>query len=298
MSLSVHELREKCFDENIPVSSLLRMGLNVARKHGLQEFKEWALLELNGYDENNLEDLPDYRTVLGKIVAFSNRIIPAQHNPKELRPLRKVTFVDKIDIIEYCFKHDKSKYFTYSEQLQQELQRIYNTNHVFHIKVGKLEYHSIIDNVKYKMFELVSSLKTLDEDVLVASRKEDRSHMKINIQDSNIGILSTSDIAQSTLNVEISTAPDNSQREVIAALEAIKDAITTSQEIEQEQHAEISEMVEWLKDQAKLPTHQRKRSIIKPVLTGLPAALNAVGGAAKIWDAWGDEIMRFFGLGG
>jgi hypothetical protein len=69
MSSLVLELQRDALDATVPVSSLLRKALVVAKKLDVREFEEWAANELDGYPEKS--DVPDYRTVHGEVKAFN-----------------------------------------------------------------------------------------------------------------------------------------------------------------------------------------------------------------------------------
>ena len=53
----------------LSVGELLRKSLVIATKLNLREFKTWVERELNGYAD--IQQVPDYRTVRGRIIAFN-----------------------------------------------------------------------------------------------------------------------------------------------------------------------------------------------------------------------------------
>lgn len=69
MSSIVLELQRDALDAAIPVTSLLRKALVVARKLDVQEFEEWTSNELNGYPEKTV--VPEYRIIHGDVKAFN-----------------------------------------------------------------------------------------------------------------------------------------------------------------------------------------------------------------------------------
>ena len=69
MSSLVEELQRDALDSKVSVSDLLRKSLVIATKLNLREFKTWVEQELNGYADTR--QVPDYRTVRGRIVAFN-----------------------------------------------------------------------------------------------------------------------------------------------------------------------------------------------------------------------------------
>jgi hypothetical protein len=69
MSSLIEELQRDALDSTISVSDLLRKSLVVAAKLNLEEFRAWVEHELNGYEDT--QQVPDYRKVMGRIVAFN-----------------------------------------------------------------------------------------------------------------------------------------------------------------------------------------------------------------------------------
>jgi len=69
MSSLVEELQRNALDGTVSVSDLLRKSLVVATKLNLEAFRTWVEHELNGY--RNARQVPDYRKVTGRIVAFN-----------------------------------------------------------------------------------------------------------------------------------------------------------------------------------------------------------------------------------
>jgi hypothetical protein len=72
MSSIVLELQSEIVSKKTPVDELLRKGLVIAKKLKLKEFEDWIRLELFGYTENDIEKIPKYRNVHGKIQGFNN----------------------------------------------------------------------------------------------------------------------------------------------------------------------------------------------------------------------------------
>jgi hypothetical protein len=77
MSSLVLDLQREALDPKIGVADLLRKAYVVAVKLGLDQFKEWLELELNGYVSSSKQS-PDYRQVAGVLKAFNpyNGFIP------------------------------------------------------------------------------------------------------------------------------------------------------------------------------------------------------------------------------
>ena len=68
MASLVLELQRDALDFGVPVSSLLRKAVVVARKLGLRDPERWTQLELKGYGMD--DEIPDYRRIRGQVKAF------------------------------------------------------------------------------------------------------------------------------------------------------------------------------------------------------------------------------------
>lgn len=68
----VLQLQERALNSANPVSDLLRLALVAAKKLDRSDIESWLSLELNGYQgEHDLESIPPYRRVKGKVVAWN-----------------------------------------------------------------------------------------------------------------------------------------------------------------------------------------------------------------------------------
>ena len=63
----VSELQKDALDANVKVSDLLRKAYVVATKLNIPDFKDWIQKELNGYDADDKDEIPNYRLITGEI---------------------------------------------------------------------------------------------------------------------------------------------------------------------------------------------------------------------------------------
>ena len=82
MESLVLELQRKALSNETKVSALLRMALVVARKLDIGEFERWINLELNGYNNENDDDVPQYRKFQAQL-----RVWNPYHGWQPLRPV-------------------------------------------------------------------------------------------------------------------------------------------------------------------------------------------------------------------
>ena len=61
MASLVHELQALACDSRTEIADLVRKALLVSTKLGLEDFRSWLKSELNGYENDSLDALPEYR---------------------------------------------------------------------------------------------------------------------------------------------------------------------------------------------------------------------------------------------
>ena len=120
--------------------------------------------------------------------------------------------------------------------------------------------------------------------------------MKSEISNSQVGVLNTGEIQAKSITGSVFASADPSQHQIAEALTSLTEAVKASQDISLQRQTEIIEQLELLNEQAKLAPSKRKVGLIKLVLSALPTAFSAGGGAAEIWSQWGDAIKNFFGF--
>jgi hypothetical protein len=67
----VLELQRDALDSKVPVSDLLRKALVAATKLGVKDLQTWVTKEMNGYWEDDEDDVPRYREVRGELKALN-----------------------------------------------------------------------------------------------------------------------------------------------------------------------------------------------------------------------------------
>lgn len=147
----MHELQRIAMTDS-NVSELLKKAYVVARKLKIDSSEKWLSLELNGYDGVDNKDLPKYRLLRPKIVAF---------NP--YRGYIPVVFPDDIDIpmrnslvsIESLLNSSNNGRF-YSQvtyKLQKILMKTFNSDFQFSFEYTASELKTIIETVRNLILE-------------------------------------------------------------------------------------------------------------------------------------------------
>jgi hypothetical protein len=139
----VIELQRVALDESVPVSSVLRKALVVARKLSLTDFERWARSELDGYDRE--EDIPDYRRLIVELMArrWPHGWIPVATTDEVLDSWTHRAFIEPLPELEEMLKRADSNSkveIMLSPRSQQQLMRSAGQNFHFalHLPSGSL----------------------------------------------------------------------------------------------------------------------------------------------------------------
>lgn len=118
----------------------------------------------------------------------------------------------------------------------------------------------------------------------------------LNIDNSTIGVLSLGQQNHlQNIAVNIGTV-QNADARVAEALKELTAAVARS-ELPSEDKDEALEHLEELSTQAaRSPEQRARRSTLKALLGSLQGTLQAGGSLAEVWNTWGTELGRFFGL--
>ena len=152
MDSIVLQLQRDATDVGIRVSDLLRKGLIVAQKLGMQEFEAWISNELDGYGEDS--DLPDYRVVTTQLRAFNpyrgwERV--NFEDPTEWDAVSRMRVGQPIAQIEALLEGEEKPSgltMAISEQLRQSLMNRMNYPARVEIQVPYSQVQGIVDAVR------------------------------------------------------------------------------------------------------------------------------------------------------
>ena len=253
---SVQKLLNNCYRKS--VCAVLEDAKAVAAEYKLHDFEKWADRELEGYDKNDPDALPEYRWV-----------VPTTKNGSV-----KIPVFDEMMLIERVKIYNPA---SISIRWDQET-----------YEVSKAQCEPLFRAVRDKIFNTVTPLNTQNSDASAGNVFVENSVV--------VGPINTGQQTGNQIDVSIASLRDANHEKVAEAFEAIKNEIAADKKLTEQQQTEILQMLNLLAAQASLPEQERLRGIIKPMLTGLATALSAGGGAAAIWDKFGPTIMSFFGM--
>jgi len=147
----VLELQALAISRDTSVVQLARTAKLVAVKLGLADAVEWIESELNGYED--LPALPAYRRLRGECQAFNpyrRRWIPVNFRDVDIQSLCSDALVSQpLGSIESVINAETDHaFFSFSFQQERELQRIFQENMKFGIRIAKNQLEGIFDAVR------------------------------------------------------------------------------------------------------------------------------------------------------
>lgn len=158
---AVIALQKLAVDPNIKVSFLLLQTYLIACKLDLQDIKKWAELEIKGYFDIPLNEIPTYRMLSGTfhILNPSNNKKIAQHVSKEINT--KI-IKNNISYFENLISSDSQSVDLYVDEEIDDFLRKENQNlksHIFYIKVSKLSIEHTLFMIRSKVLEMACVLE-------------------------------------------------------------------------------------------------------------------------------------------
>jgi hypothetical protein len=223
----VLELQKDALEASVPITTLLRKALVVAKKLGIKEFQEWIQSELNGYDD--FDNIPDYRRLYGDVKAWNPYhgyipVIIQNESMSESLRIRKT----KQPISELESLLDKSKesgilQMPFPPAVENELMKGTRSDlrPMLHISPNRI--HGVLDIVRNTVLEW--ALKLEEEGILgeglsfsVQEKEKAQANPNINIQNFQgiLGNVSGSSVSQD-LNMSIQMSDFKSLAEFLRA---------------------------------------------------------------------------------
>ena len=286
MSSIVLELQREVYEQQSSVSILLRKAYAIAKKLQVSDFEKWVQLELNGYPDN-LQLLPEYRTVYGETKAFNpyNGYIPAifQGNINEIINRRDIDY--PITEIEDMIQTAKSKnsavlMMNFPPDMQMDLMKHseYNFQLSLHISTG--QFQKIVDRVRNMILDWTLELEKIGvvgEGMTFNSEEKEKAAKSGDIIVNMIGHMNNSQIQQKAEN---STQSQVIQTGIIQSelLSMINDIKKFHEEIiDQDTKQELQADIEVLESQSKSP--KPKNGIIRETLKSVRNIAEGVTGS-------------------
>lgn len=115
----------------------------------------------------------------------------------------------------------------------------------------------------------------------------------INVSGSQIGSLNLGEIF-GNIETNLTMLNESGYERLAGALKNLLEQTLSSQDIANQDKKEITEQIEELSNQAKLPDAQRKKGIIKSICSSLDIAFTTLKGFHAIWPATKELLESFF----
>ncbi|MBS7812291.1 hypothetical protein [Roseococcus pinisoli] len=116
----------------------------------------------------------------------------------------------------------------------------------------------------------------------------------IKIDNSTVGVVNTGQVQSMDVNMTIMKQGGNAK--LGQALAAFTEAILKSQQLQDQQRAEMVDQVSFLSDQAVAAAKDRKPGVIKATLTSLATAAGGLVSLSEAWDILRPLLASYFGI--
>ena len=283
MNSVVLELQRDTLAKSVATSELLRKAYVVARKLGIEEFKEWASSELGGYEA--ADDVPDYRFIDGEVKAWNpyHGWQPVHFEDYEMeqaasrRPCRQA--IAEIESLVNADDRSGSLQMPFSRRTERKLSEAIGFDTQVTMMAPSTALVRIVDSVRTVILNW--SLK-LEEDGILGdgvsfSSGEKEAAKKTSYNINNFyGSVESAQIQQESQG---SLQSLESHPVDLGALRGLLERITESLDeisIDAETAGELSAEIQTLKAQTISP--RPKQSIIKEGIVSLRRILEGAGG--------------------
>jgi AbiTii len=272
MESIVLELQKEAFQNNTPVSVLLRKAYILSKKLKVDEFANWAYLELNGYKDG--ENLPDYRMVYGQVKALNpyHGYIPAyfQKEIEEIINNRKIQ-QSTTEIELYVKQGEENKgmlMFNYPTESQLMLMKLIGVelDYELSLHVPVSHFSRILDRIRNIILDWTLKLEeegVLGEGMNFSDKEQEKAMVTTPQMVTYIGTMVNSQLQQNTQDSQQSFVIEEFKIENLASL--IPDLKKLQEEIKYtEQKQELASEISVLETQVTSP--KPKKGIIRETL--------------------------------
>jgi len=280
----VQELQELCLDKKVSVTDLLKRCLVISSKLDLEDFKNWANQELDGYKG----EVPDYRIVGGFPQVFNPyRGFQPLHcdNPKILEKISHMNYNQPISEIEAELEqlekaNEASFQISYAPDFEKLIMKGIQYNLQPFLQISTSQLSKILEGVRKVVLEWALKLESdgiIGEGLSFSKKeKEIASKTTYNVKNYIHGNFDKSQIQIETQNSTQLFSEKNFDikklNEFIVNLNKSVDDLKLKDDNKNELLAEI----ETLKSQAKSP--KPKKGIIRETLLSIKTILEAASG--------------------
>jgi hypothetical protein len=297
----VEDLQRNALDHNIPVTALLQKCLVVAVKLNLDEFAEWARLELDGYGEN---DVPDYRILHGATQVFNpyRGYQPLDFGDLEQKErFSKMYFNTPIGELEHDLKNAEKSgsdnfHVTFSPSVEKALMDAIDYGLRPSLNINVSQFRGIMDAVRKAILEWSLKLETdgiTGEGMSFSPEEKERAqgdtyniknYIHGDISDSQIQIEAMSSTQIKTIEFDIEQI-----KNLVTALESTVDALGLDDNGKQELKSDIATL------EAQSASSNPKNSIIGESISSIRTILEGAAGNL-VASGMLSQIGKLFGI--
>lgn len=167
MTTSIKELRKELLEDVLPLSTLLRKAILIARTLKDAEAEKWISSELNGYQIG--EEAPDYRIVHGRPVFLNPyrgwQVLLIEGDNREIaRLVTSMPTFSPLGEVESHAKQTELK-LQYGREFEQLIQSRTNLQGTPALLVSGTQFQNVLTAVRNKLFDWVSGLPDESESV-------------------------------------------------------------------------------------------------------------------------------------
>lgn len=190
-NFAVIQLQELASNGNTDIGDLLRRTLMIATKLGLNDFRQWALSEINGYKGKNRQDLPPYRVIRGEIKVHNpyRGLIPFQVPHQLSETIAVIEVTESSTSISQLLNNEGSGYIVYNFPPEFEEQLMAMQDGPIKLRptrtVGENQLTAILGSVRATILEWSLELEAdgiMGENLLFSEREKQAAMHNINIQ--------------------------------------------------------------------------------------------------------------------
>ncbi len=281
MSAVIIELQREALDREVSVSDLLRKSLVVARKLGLDEFRDWIEKELSGYEDTNI---PSYREVSGQIRGWNpyNGWIPLQfEDPKEAEIFSRRKTGQSIAQLEHLIQSGEgaSLHMPFPHEVQQQLSKGFGYQTQVSLCSGLSMIVGIVDAVRTVILNWALKLEEdgiMGEGLSFSAEERDAAARSSQNITNFYGPVQTSQVQQGSPGaVQVATTVDIAGvAQLIDSLRPDVDAMGFAPD----QKAELEAEIETLAAQSRSP--RPKTLVVRESLATVRRIIEGAGGGA------------------
>ncbi len=120
----------------------------------------------------------------------------------------------------------------------------------------------------------------------------DMTMNNIQVDNSVIGVLNTGNVQK--VHTAVTVLQESGDESAAAAITQLTQAVVNSTEATNDAKNEILEVLGAIATEATVPNDQRRRAVIRPLLTQIATWFSGLAGLSQLWEKYGPTIESLF----